>query len=96
MGPYKFAPGQGHFVMADATRLQMNRGTILQSSLALLAGSAAGPIASAEPEIRNVNTAPSPSNLEITDMRYAIVAKPRPSPPGRIRIETNQGVYRLV
>jgi len=73
MGPYKFAPGEGHFAMPDATPLKLNRRTVLKSSLALLAGSAAGPIASAEPEIRNVNTASSPSNLKLTDMRYAIV-----------------------
>jgi hypothetical protein len=77
--------------MRDATRLKLNRRTVLKSSLA---GSAAGPIASAEQEIRNVNTASSPFN-SITDMRYAIVVKPGPSPFVLIRIDTNQGVYGL-
>ena len=81
--------------MPDATRHRVNRRTVLRSSLALLAGGAASPVARAEPEIRNVNTASSPSNLKITDMRYVIVVKPGPSPCVLIRIDTNQGVYGL-
>src|SRR5690348_13855497 len=81
--------------MSDGIRSKLNRRTILKSSLALLAGSAAGPIASAEPEIKKANTASSPSNLRITDMRYAIVVKPGPSPCVLIRIDTNQGVSGL-
>ena len=52
-------------------------------------------LAEAEPEIKNVNTASSPSSLKITDMRYAVVVKPGPSPCVIIRIDTNQGVYGL-
>ncbi|HKO11231.1 MAG TPA: hypothetical protein VJV22_04645, partial [Acidobacteriaceae bacterium] len=81
--------------MSDGTPPKLNRRTVLKSSMALLAGSAAGPIAYAEPEIKNVNTASSPSDLKITDMRYAIVVKPGPSPCVLIRIDTNQGVSGL-
>jgi len=51
--------------------------------------------AEAEPAIRNVNLNSSPSTLKITDMRYAIVVKPGPSPCALIRIDTNQDVYGL-
>ena len=75
-----------------------NRRSILKSSLALLAGGALGTAAEAavaEPAIKNVNTLSSPSTLKITDMRYAVVVKPGPSPCVIIRIDTNQGVYGL-
>ena len=52
-------------------------------------------VAEAEPEIKNVNLASSPSSLKITDMRYAVIVKPGPSPCVLIRIDTNQGVYGL-
>ena len=45
--------------------------------------------------IKNVNLASSPSSLKITDMRYAVIVKPGPSPCVLIRIDTNQGVYGL-
>ena len=48
-----------------------------------------------EAEIKNVNLASSPSTLKITDMRYAVIVKPGPSPCVLIRIDTNQGVYGL-
>jgi L-alanine-DL-glutamate epimerase-like enolase superfamily enzyme len=72
----------------------LNRRNFLKSSGALLAGAAAAasPI---EAEIKNVNTASSPSSLKITDMRYAVVVKPGPSPCVLIRIDTNQGVSGL-
>jgi len=73
-----------------------NRRSVLKSSLAVLAGSALGRTAqAAEPAIKNVNQASSPSALKITDMRYAVVVKPGPSPCVLIRIDTNQGVYGL-
>ena len=73
-----------------------NRRSVLKSSLAVLAGSALGRTAqAAEAEIKNVNLASSPSALKITDMRYAVVVKPGPSPCVLIRIDTNQGVYGL-
>lgn len=73
-----------------------NRRSVLKSSLAVLAGSALCRTAQAEePAIRNVNPASSPSVLKITDMRYAVVVKPGPSPCVLIRIDTNQGVYGL-
>ena len=78
--------------MSDSRRL--NRRNLLKSSAALLAGSA---IASTpiEAEIKNINTASSPSTLKITDMRHAVIVKPGPSPCVLIRIDTNQGVYGL-
>src|SRR5579863_5861616 len=81
--------------MSDPNKAGMNRRNVLKSSLALLAGGAVGPMAAAEAEIKNVNTASSPSTLKITDMRYAVIVKPGPSPCVLIRIDTNQGVYGL-
>ncbi len=81
--------------MAQANRHDLNRRTVLKSSLAMLAGSAMGEMARADPEIRNVSLASSPSTLKITDMRYAIVVKPGPSPCVLIRIDTNQDVFGL-
>jgi len=49
----------------------------------------------AQPAVKNVNPNSSPSTLKITDMRYAIIVKPGPSPFPIIRIDTNQGVYGL-
>ena len=72
-----------------------NRRNILKSSFAILAGGAVARVAEAEPEIKNVNLASSPSDLKITDMRYAVIVKPCPSPCVLIRIDTNQGVYGL-
>src|SRR5664280_1708361 len=84
--------------MSDHSTLNMNRRSVLKSSLALLAGGALGrtaEAAAAEPAIKNVNLNSSPSTLKITDMRYAVVVKPGPSPCVLIRIDTNQGVYGL-
>lgn len=44
---------------------------------------------------RGVNTNSSPSELKITDLRVATVAKPGPSPCPIIRIDTNQEIYGL-
>src|SRR5271155_621918 len=82
--------------MSSDNKPSLNRRSMLKSSLAVLAGGALSPIAEAqEPAIRNVNQASSPSTLKITDMRYAVVVKPGPSPCVLIRIDTNQGVYGL-
>ena len=81
--------------MSSGRRFEVNRRSVLKSTLALLAGGAMGKAAAGEPEIRNVNTASSPSTLKITDMRYAVIVKPGPSPCVLIRIDTNQGVYGL-
>src|SRR3984957_297251 len=75
-----------------------SRRNVLKSSVALLAGGPAGQSfekAAAEPAIQNVNLNSSSSTLKITDMRYAVVVKPGPSPCVIIRIDTNQGVYGL-
>lgn len=84
--------------MPGKNRFTLNRRNLLKSSASLLAtgllGSAAQK-AAAEPALKNVNTNSSPSTLKITDMRYAIVVKPGPSPCPIIRIDTNQGVYGL-
>lgn len=74
----------------------LNRRNVLKSSLAMLAGGALSRTAEAtEPAIKNVNLNSSPSTLKITDMRYAVIEKPGPSPCPIIRIDTNQGVYGL-
>ena len=81
--------------MSDTQRFRIDRRSILKSSLGLLAGGAVGRVAEAQPEIKNVNLASSPSSLKITDMRYAVIVKPGPSPCVLIRIDTDQGVYGL-
>ncbi|MFZ0393413.1 MAG: mandelate racemase/muconate lactonizing enzyme family protein [Terracidiphilus sp.] len=73
----------------------LNRRNLLKSSAALLAGGAVASAAPIEAEIKNVNAASSPSTLKITDMRYAVIVKPGPSPCVLIRIDTNQGIYGL-
>jgi L-alanine-DL-glutamate epimerase-like enolase superfamily enzyme len=65
-----------------------------------MAGGALGQLtrgeeAEAQSPIKNVNLNSSPSTLKITDMRYATVVKPGPSPCTIIRIDTNQDVYGL-
>jgi hypothetical protein len=80
---------------SNAAGSHFNRRTMLRSSAALLAGSAAGTLVAAEPEIKKTNLASSPSNLKITDMRYAVIVKPGPSPCVLIRVDTNQSVYGL-
>jgi len=77
---------------------RINRRNLLKSSLAVAAGVALSPAARAaqqEPAIKNVNTNSSPSTLKITDMRYAVIEKPGPSPCVIIRIDTNRGVFGL-
>ena len=87
---------KGKVNMSDDSRTAVNRRSVLKSSLAMLAGGVLARTAdAAEPAIKNVNTASSPSTLKITDMRYAVVVKPGPSPCVLIRIDTNQGVYGL-
>lgn len=84
--------------MTDTENRRVNRRSVLRSSLAVMAGGAlGGPAREAcgEPAIRNVNHSSSPSSLKITDMRYAVVVKPGPSPCVLIRIDTNQDVYGL-
>jgi L-alanine-DL-glutamate epimerase-like enolase superfamily enzyme len=81
--------------MSNAQRIRIDRRSMLKSSLSLLAGSAVVRSMDAQPEIKNVNPASSPSSLKITDMRYAVIVKPGPSPCVLIRIDTNQGVYGL-
>ena len=82
--------------MFETWKPSINRRSVLKSSLAVLAGGALRRNAeAAEPAIKNVNQASSPSTLKITDMRYAVVVKPGPSPCVIIRIDTNQDVYGL-
>jgi L-alanine-DL-glutamate epimerase-like enolase superfamily enzyme len=84
--------------MAEQFPRSFNRRSVLKSSLALMAGGLVGASArkaEAEPAIKNVNLNSSPSKLQITDMRYAVIVKPGPSPCVLIRIDTNQGVYGL-
>ncbi len=87
--------------MSDSNGWKFNRRGVLKSSMAVLGGSFLSRYslekAAAEqaPAIKNVNLNSSPSTLKITDMRYAIIVKPGPSPCPIIRIDTNQGVYGL-
>jgi L-alanine-DL-glutamate epimerase-like enolase superfamily enzyme len=87
--------------MSDSNGWKFNRRGVLKSSMAVLGGSLLSRYslekAAAEqaPAIKNVNLNSSPSTLKITDMRYAIIVKPGPSPCPVIRIDTNQGVYGL-
>lgn len=79
-------------------RFSIDRRGVLKTSAAVLGGALLGAEAepSAEAQIQqNVNTKSSPSTLKITDLRYAVVVKPGPSPCPIIRIDTNQGVYGL-
>ncbi len=78
-------------------KLTLGRRGILKTSAAMLGGSflAGGADADQAPAVQNVNTNSSPSTLKITDLRYATVVKPGPSPCPIIRIDTNQGVYGL-
>ena len=84
--------------MSEHIKGNMNRRSVLKSSLAVLAGGTLSQSAvadAADSPIKNVNLNSSPSTLKITDMRYAIIVKPGPSPCPIIRIDTNQGVYGL-
>lgn len=83
--------------MSNQNKLTLNRRGALKTSAAMLGGAFLGSKAEAapEPNFRNVNTNSSPSTLKITDLRYAMVVKPGPSPCPIIRIDTNQGVYGL-
>jgi L-alanine-DL-glutamate epimerase-like enolase superfamily enzyme len=83
--------------MSNQNKFTLNRRGALKTSAALFGGAVLGSKAQAAPEpyFRNVNTNSSPSTLKITDLRYAIVVKPGPSPCPIIRIDTNQGVYGL-
>lgn len=79
-------------------RFSIDRRGVLKTSAAVLGGALLGAEAEpgAEAQIQqNVNTNSSPSTLKITDLRYAVVVKPGPSPCPIIRIDTNQGVYGL-
>lgn len=83
--------------MPDRKPFRFNRRSMMKGSMAMMAGGALGlpAFAEGEPVIKNVNLNSSPSALRITDMRYAVVVKPGPSPCPIIRIDTNQGVYGL-
>src|SRR5258708_40182734 len=87
--------------MSDSNGWKFNRRGVLKSSMAVLGGgllshySLERAAAEQAPAVKNVNLNSSPSTLKITDMRYAIIVKPRPSPCPIIRIDTNQGVYGL-
>ncbi len=84
--------------MPNENDFKLNRRGVLKGSAAVLAGSMLGgkaADAAPAPYFQNVNTNSSPSTLKITDLRYAIVVKPGPSPCPIIRIDTNQGVYGL-
>ena len=87
--------------MSDSNGWKFNRRGVLKSSMAVMGGgllsrySLEKAAAEQEPAVKNVNLNSSPSTLKITDMRYAIIVKPGPSPCPIIRIDTNQGVYGL-
>src|ERR1700723_1530163 len=87
--------------MSDFFKSKFNRRGVIKSSMAMMAGGLLSryelekAAAQTEPAVKNVNLNSSPSTLKITDMRYAIIVKPGPSPCVIIRIDTNQGVYGL-
>ena len=84
--------------MFDSSPLRPSRRGFLKSTAAIAGGSLFARAAALEaqgPTIKNVNPHSSPSTLKITDMRYATINKPGPSPCVLIRIDTNQGVYGL-
>jgi L-alanine-DL-glutamate epimerase-like enolase superfamily enzyme len=81
--------------MFEGTKTIASRRSVLKSSFSVLAGGLLGGKLGAQSVVKNVNRHSSPSTLKITDMRYAIVVKPGPSPCVLIRIDTNQGVYGL-
>ena len=87
--------------MSEFITSKFNRRGLFKSSIALMGGgllsrySLEKAAAETEPAVKNVNLNSSPSTLKITDMRYAIIVKPGPSPCPIIRIDTNQGVYGL-
>ncbi len=81
--------------MSSHNDTTLGRREVLKTSAAVLGGAFMGSDSAAEAEVRNVNTNSSPSNLKITDLRVATVAKPGPSPCTIIRVDTNQGVYGL-
>jgi L-alanine-DL-glutamate epimerase-like enolase superfamily enzyme len=83
--------------MPNPSDLRLDRRGVLKGSAAVLAGTMLGAKADAAPTpyFQSVNKNSSPSTLKITDLRYAIVVKPGPSPCPIIRIDTNQGVYGL-
>lgn len=75
----------------------LGRRGLIKGSATMLAGAmlSGKTDAVAAPILHGVNTSSSPSSLKITDLRYAIVVKPGPSPCAIIRLDTNQGVYGL-
>src|SRR5262252_2644679 len=78
--------------MSKTTKGIDRRDILKTSALALGGVLLADPI---EAYPKAVNTNSSPSELKITDLRVAIVAKPGPSPCPIIRLDTNQGIYGL-
>ena len=79
--------------MKKCVSLQMDRRYLLKSSAAALGGA----LVSSQPLQafpKNVNTNSSPSDLKITDLRIAHVAR-APMDCPVIRIDTNQGIYGL-
>lgn len=71
----------------------MDRRNVLKTSAAALGGAFLGE-ERAGFALQNVNTNSSPSQLKITDLRVAVVAKAPMTCP-IIRIDTNQGVFGL-
>src|SRR5262249_6869543 len=74
--------------------MKLHRRNILKIS-ALALGSSLLSDESLDAYPKDVNTNSKPSDLKITDLRFATIAKPGPSPCSIIRIDTNQGVYGL-
>ncbi|MGD1104376.1 MAG: mandelate racemase/muconate lactonizing enzyme family protein [Terriglobia bacterium] len=72
----------------------MNRRSVLKSSAVAALGGALWRNEAAEGAVQNVNTRSRPSDLKITDLRIAHVAKAPMNCP-IIRIDTNQDIYGL-
>jgi len=71
----------------------VDRRGVLKTSAAVLGGAFLGDEPT-QATLQNVNTRSSPSQLKITDLRLAVVAKAPMTCP-ILRLDTNQGVYGL-
>ena len=81
-------------IMPSDDKPGMNRRSVLKSSAVAALGGALWRNEAAEGAVQNVNTRSRPSDLKITDLRIAHVAKAPMNCP-IIRIDTNQDIYGL-
>src|SRR5437773_2844630 len=87
---FEDAPEISEAAMKNRSESGVNRRGLLKGSAAMLGG-ALLPEEPYETTLANVRTDSRPSELEITDMRVAVVEGQRPI----LRLATNQGIYGL-